>query len=34
MQSIQLFGAACNRVVDGTTKSVQMIFGCPGVLIE
>lgn len=34
MQSIQLFGAACTRVVEGTTRAVQMVFGCPGVLIQ
>jgi hypothetical protein len=33
MKSIVLYGAACDAVKNMTTKTIQAIFGCPGVVI-
>jgi len=33
MKSIELFGATCDAVKNMTTKNIQAIFGCPGMVI-
>jgi hypothetical protein len=33
MKSIVLYGAACDAVKAGTTKTVQAAYGCPGVVV-
>jgi hypothetical protein len=33
MKSIVLYGAACDAVKSMTTKTIQAIYGCPGVII-
>jgi hypothetical protein len=33
MTSIELFGAACDNVKSKVTKTVQAIFGCPGIRV-
>jgi ABC-type sulfate transport system permease subunit len=33
MRSIVLYGPACDAVKNMTTKTIQAIFGCPGVVI-
>ena len=33
MMSIELFGTACDNVKNKTTKTIQAIYGCPGVSI-
>jgi hypothetical protein len=33
MKSIVLYGPACDAVKAGTTKDIQAIFGCPGLII-
>jgi hypothetical protein len=32
--TVVLNGAVCDRLKAGTAKNVQIIFGCPGVVIE
>jgi hypothetical protein len=33
MKSIVLYGAACDNIKNMTTKTIQAIYGCPGVVI-
>jgi hypothetical protein len=34
MQSLELAGAACERLRSGTVKDVSITYGCPGVVID
>ena len=33
-ESIQLYGAACTQAQNGSGQNVQIVFGCPGVVIN